>query len=1168
MKILELHLLAFGPFTDLCLNLADGEQGMHILFGPNEAGKSSALRALKAWLYGIPHGSTDNFKHDNTKLRVGGRIRHSDGSELVFLRRKGNKNTLLGLDEKPIDNTALDKFLHGVGEQLFSTVFGIDHEALVRGGQDILLGGGEAGQSLFAAGLGGTNVRRVLQDLENEAKLLFLPRGQNQAVNMAISAYNEAKRIISEASLSGRDWSEHDKALKKAGGERKEVREKLQRLVTEKNRLERLQKVLPKIAKRKELLTKLNDLGDVVILPPEFTDKRRKAIQKLESALDTQKRTSSDLDRLNKEIQALTVPEPLLDQAEVITKLHQRLGSHQKAAQDRTKLQGSQQQLEADARALLSELGPNLTLEQAGELRLSTAHRIRIHELGGQYQTLVNNLDRAKKDVQNLKKELAEATEELKTLEFPRDPSELRRAVEQARKRGDLEDAHQKALVDLEAEEEQTQVDLKRLGLWSGTIEELERLPVSPPETVDRFESRFHDLETQRTGLEGRIKEIRAELSELERKIEELRLVGAVPSEEELMKARQRRDRGWKLVRRAWINKEDIAEEKKTYDPENDLPEAYEKTVSYTDEVADRLRREADRVAKHAALFALQVKYAEDLEKLEEERRSIQSQLRQLHDEWAALWQPTGITPLPPREMRSWMARQNKLLQRAERVRTCRREADLLKERIEEYRAELSQCLERLGEKTATADETLDALLERSQAMIEMIEESNRLRKELQTKIKKLRSDLDGSKHVEEESAAKIEQWQAEWEAAVSGLGLTGKALPAEVNAVLDKLEELFKKLDEAEALGQRIHGIERDAEEFAADVKALVYRLAPDLGGLSADQAVAQLNVRLSRAQRESERLSGLKKQVEEKQGIFREAKDTIQLMTEQLDALCRQAGCSRCEELEAVEGRSARFQALRKDIETLEEQLVELGGGATIEQLIQEAEEVNADFLPMQISEISQQVEELQNTLSQLEQTIGREQALLEQMDGSAKAAEAAEKAQGILAAIRVGVDRYVRLRLASAILRREIGRYRAENQEPLLGRASKIFSRLTLGSFSGLQTDFNERDEPILLGARPSGERVGVEGMSDGTRDQMYLSLRLASLERYMENNEPIPFIVDDILIKFDDHRAEATLKVLTELSAKTQVIFFTHQSRLMDLVRGAECDGLVKIHRLWK
>ena len=63
MKILKLNLTAFGPFTDAQLDLSKGNQGLHVIYGPNEAGKSSSLRAITDLLYGIPARTPDNFIH-------------------------------------------------------------------------------------------------------------------------------------------------------------------------------------------------------------------------------------------------------------------------------------------------------------------------------------------------------------------------------------------------------------------------------------------------------------------------------------------------------------------------------------------------------------------------------------------------------------------------------------------------------------------------------------------------------------------------------------------------------------------------------------------------------------------------------------------------------------------------------------------------------------------------------------------------------------------------------------------------------------------------------------------------------------------------------------------------------------------------------------------------
>jgi uncharacterized protein YhaN len=215
----------------------------------------------------------------------------------------------------------------------------------------------------------------------------------------------------------------------------------------------------------------------------------------------------------------------------------------------------------------------------------------------------------------------------------------------------------------------------------------------------------------------------------------------------------------------------------------------------------------------------------------------------------------------------------------------------------------------------------------------------------------------------------------------------------------------------------------------------------------------------------------------------------------------------------------------------------------------------------------EIETRLGHLETRRSELGPHIGEERRSLDLMDGGDTAAFHAEESQRILAELRYQGQRYVRLRLAAALLRGEIKRYRERNQEPVLQRASELFAKLTVDSFSELASDFNDKDEPALVGVRPSGEQVRVEGMSDGTCDQLYLALRLASLERYLESNEPMPFIVDDILIRFDDERAKAALETLAKLSKKTQVIFFTHHERLVSLAgQLPDASRAVVIHRL--
>ena len=185
---------------------------------------------------------------------------------------------------------------------------------------------------------------------------------------------------------------------------------------------------------------------------------------------------------------------------------------------------------------------------------------------------------------------------------------------------------------------------------------------------------------------------------------------------------------------------------------------------------------------------------------------------------------------------------------------------------------------------------------------------------------------------------------------------------------------------------------------------------------------------------------------------------------------------------------------------------------------------------------------------------------------MDGSASAAELADASQQVLARIRRLTERFIRVKLSTKILLDVIESYTAEHQDPVLKIASGYFKKITLSSFTGLRTDIGDQGKAILIGVRPDGAWVKVEGMSNGTRDQLYLALRLATLEWRMKSSEPMPFIVDDILINFDDERATATLKALAELAEMNQVIVFTHHQRIVEISRTMDAEGRVFIHEI--
>jgi uncharacterized protein YhaN len=81
-----------------------------------------------------------------------------------------------------------------------------------------------------------------------------------------------------------------------------------------------------------------------------------------------------------------------------------------------------------------------------------------------------------------------------------------------------------------------------------------------------------------------------------------------------------------------------------------------------------------------------------------------------------------------------------------------------------------------------------------------------------------------------------------------------------------------------------------------------------------------------------------------------------------------------------------------------------------------------------------------------------------------------------------------------------------------------------------------------------------------MSDGTRDQLYLALRLAAVDLHLDNNIALPFIADDLAVNSDETRSVAALRALSRLSERTQTFYFTHHANLAQLARQHLGDGV--------
>jgi uncharacterized protein YhaN len=481
------------------------------------------------------------------------------------------------------------------------------------------------------------------------------------------------------------------------------------------------------------------------------------------------------------------------------------------------------------------------------------------------------------------------------------------------------------------------------------------------------------------------------------------------------------------------------------------------------------------------------------------------------------------------------------------------------------HRTALQQALRALGESPSPDDGPLADWLAHADALLEREDKATRSREKLRGQVEDTRADLAREQLAGKEAENALAAWRAGWADGMQRLGLEPCATTEQADMFLAKTQELFEELGKHHDFQTRILRIERDLEQFAADVAAVARRLAPDLAGQPAEDQTRALVHRLRAARDVQARHTTIVQQREGEERRLRAAEEARDVAQLRLRSLCAEADVHGPDELAGAERRSAERRRLEDEHRNCETELLTLSGGLDADRFAAEVEQADADLLGPTIERLDAELEGLQTQWEAVNRTIVEEEHALERMNGDDRAAAAAATIQTTMARLQGDVTRYSTLRLAAAILTRGIERYREKSQGPVLARASQLFAGLTCGSFAGLQID-DEGDGPVVKGVRPDGRFVGVGGMSSGSHDQLYLALRLASLESWLQAHEPIPFIVDDILLNFDDLRALAALQALVELSRQTQVLFFTHHRHLVDLALAHLPGDVLFVHEL--
>lgn len=1159
MRLSRLDLIRYGRFTDLSLAFPVRTPDLDIIFGPNEAGKSTALSAIEDLLFGIPHNSPLNFLHDYSSLRVGA-VLEKEGESLEIRRRKGSKETLLTRDDNPVitGETILGPYLAGADRPFFSRMFSLDNERLRLGGKEILEAQDEVGQMLFSAGSGLSGLRDILRALEEEADTLWSSRkAAKRTYYQADDRREEAERDLRAHLITPTKWLEvknlHDAAQDAYDTLEKEIEKK----ASEKRKLDRIRRSYRNVRGIEEIDRELSALGDVPAFPEGTLEKLLATEQKEETAKAQVRILTEQLETARRKLSELTFDETLLHYEEDLQKLHEE---RIRVRDEKASLPKRETELAAaNGQFLLLASGLGWKGQEVGALIDNIPPRdktIEARRLLTNRGTLLSAVEAAQQTLGESEEKLGSLSQSMEALGTAIDLSILAAVVKNAQDQGDISTLIRTTKAELEAALE----ELKRLAGSTIPPPDAEILPgkiLPPRDMVQAHRDTVRDLERKQQEILERIRSVRQDLNRQRKAYERLVHDEERIAPEVLGQARQHRDAGWTLIRQIYIEHLSVPPDViRNFTKEGEeLIEPYEAAVGKADELAD-LRVEKAEVAARLVVMARQIQDQEEtLQELETQKSALDKDRKSHDDEWKRMWSGLPSDPLAPDVMLEWLGTRKEWLGALEQKLEIERKLAVLLQQEEETRQSVLSGIGSAGIDLSTlSDLTLSVLQKRADAILFENDRIQEQKQKLEAEILQEKTQIS-RKNTSLEKAKKVWlDWEEQWSAAVADLGLNPRSSPETVTGQVDSIEEMRTVAVQINELRhKRIGTIQRDCEAFALEVQRILPILAPDLSSLDAEEAVLRLERRLDEAKRlnaskqeKDASILSLDQEISTFETSLNEARETI-------SSLKSLAGVEEISELKAAISKSDRSSSLQEEKERLLRVLTEEGDGLPVPDLLAECEGVDLDLISAREGSVSQDLDALRKQLLEARDRRTETRSAFESVGGDDTAAKAEAKRQEALAEMKEIAARYTHVRASAILLKWAIDRYRREKQAPLLKTASSLFALLTGNSFVSLRIDFDDQDRPQLVGVRTDGSTVHVSGLSTGTADQLYLALRVASVLEYLDRAPALPFIADDLFINFDDERATAGFKVLSQLAEKTQVIFFTHHRHLVDIAK---------------
>jgi uncharacterized protein YhaN len=1155
VRIARLDLTRYGRFNDYQLDFGPAPLGgsdFHIVYGLNEAGKSTAAAGILDLLFGIEKQSAYGAAkgrasvpswHPYNAMRIGARLELGERAYEVA-RLKRDKNSLVGADDRPLDESLLTAELAGVDREAFHMMFSLDDESLERGGEAILASHGDLGQLLFSASAGLAEISDRLDSLRRKADGFYRPRASTTELaelKRELDALKQEREAADTLAPAYAELVRHRDAARQAyAGAAKSLSERRAR----EDEIQRRLGALPRLAALREAEIQCAPLESLAVPPDGWRDEiqelQAEAIRLAAQKESAEREISALEDQLagaGADLAALTVA----DRVGAWRELSSRYDSAADIPARKGEL-GAKRDAVAD---ILRRLGRESEADP-GKLMLSVRVVGALEDLIGARSGVLSKLEAAGEAAEAARGAHAQASEEAppRVDDQVAAMASLKARLQEAR-RHDSPARLMAARDDVDKGMRKLKQAFAGLAPWRGNAEALAQAAV--PDEAETAELR-HRVAQTRALRQQSFDLLAATTAEADRLTAEATAAARAAdlfTDEAVAAIRAARDATWSAHRAAL---------------DGASANVFEAAMRRDDAAG------ATRLAGARELAALRER-AIKLAGVEADRARAKRDLEAADKAVAALdHEIMGLAPASPPQGRdplafidAWRMKRREALTLVDALRQSEDAARRAEEESERMRARLTAALRAAG--VAYGDGGgLEALIEAAEmALVDEVKLATLRQKAEERRAEAARAEAK-LRNAKEADA----NWRTAWREACAGtwLGEGGEepALGA-VKLSLKALDELRAGLNACAELEDRIGKMERDKALFADELD----RVAAALGLEEADGDVRRradaVEERVARARENARRRAEKVDAIEEAR--FKAIAEALDLNARQASAMTALFGVATLAEVAAKLEDCKRRDALKAEIKREKAAIIDANVAGSLEAARAILEGADAAALTAELAELKARAPHDDQAHAEAHSAHREAVRRLDAVGGDDAVARLEEKRRTILEAINDGARRYLTLRAGIAAAEEALRLFRDRHRGAMMERASEAFRLISRGAYRALTTAPNGQSETLIALGADGGSKEAAQ-LSKGARFQLYLALRVAGYHELARTRAPAPFVADDIMETFDHFRAEEALRLFAGMGRVGQVIYFTHHRHLAEIA-SAVCPE-ARVHEL--